>query len=104
MNNIISSMCDYEDAKGTYVGYYAQYKNTVKSIAIGDKVVVMPNTWQENIIKIIFTDDTIALGVVIKGLSVGSKTLYHNKCENIGWKYGDNRGAYRLQSLPLNKG
>lgn len=99
MSNIISSITEYEEIKGTSKGYYDQYKNTAKTISVGDEFVVMPKTWQESIVQIIFTDNTIALGVAIKGMCVGSKDLYVNKGVKLGWRYNDDRAAYRLQTI-----
>ena len=99
MSDIIHSATDYIAKHGTYKGYYEQYKNTAKTINIGDSFVVMPNNWQEETIKILYTDETVALGVVTKGCDVGSKSLYHNSGEQIGWRYNDIRADYRLQYI-----
>ena len=99
MSKIIHSMSEYEETHGTYDGYYDQFKNTAKLINVGDTFVVMPNSWQEATMKVIFTDETVALCVQTKGLSKGSKCLYHNRDGWIGWKYQDGRGAYRLQEI-----
>jgi hypothetical protein len=92
-------MSEYEETHGTYDGYYDQYKNTAKEINVGDKFVTFPGSWEEATHEVIYTDDTVALCVETKGLRVGSKCLYYNKGEHIGWKYNDSRGAYRLQTI-----
>lgn len=99
--DIIYSIIEFTDNGGTVKDFYAQFENTPTSLKVGDVFVVHPNTWQEEKVEIMYVDEFVALGRVIKGISIsfykGESTIYSNKGHRIGWKYNDSRYNYRLQ-------
>ena len=96
---IIYSFTEYMEEFGKPEGYYKQFKNTATNINVGDRFVVLPNTWQERIVEALYVDELVALTNEIKGLSPGRRSLYYSGGMRIGWAYADGRPQYRLQIL-----
>ena len=78
--------------------YFKQFK-TPLNIQVGNIYLTEKYIIQFTI-KILFTDDKTALGVVIAddngGLSVGEYKLFHNNGVSHGFMYRDYRPQYRL--------
>jgi hypothetical protein len=94
---------DIFDGLCTAQQYAKQYPSVVPQL--GSVYTQCPNQWDESEYKIIFTDDTIAVGVEVSGLSIkvggkGSYCLFYSSGLYTGWKYQDtSRPYYRLQEL-----
>ena len=72
---------------------YFQYYKSIK-LKLYNTYIQHPKQWNENVYKIIFINDNIALGVSISGLRVGYYELFN---VDTGFKYQDlARPEYRL--------
>lgn len=107
MKKIISSMHEFLESGGTREGYYAQF-NTVKTLSVGVRYVMMPNDWMQSIVEILYIGHGVALGVEVescatKAGSKGRKVLFVAEGAAVGWVYSENRYQYRLQELDTIK-
>jgi len=97
---------DLYDGVCTAVEYWEQFD--MPRLKVGGLYVVQPNHWAQEIYRIIYIDETVALAELIEGLRVGGvlppcKKLYQSSGLARGHKCGDNRTCYRLQALSTIK-
>jgi hypothetical protein len=103
MKKLIYSMWEFTEQGGTPKQYYNQF-DTVKTLEVGKRYVIMPNDWQQSIVEIFYIGNGIAVGVEVdscatKAGSKGRKIMFSAEGLAYGWVYGENRAQYRLQEL-----
>ncbi len=81
--------------------YWGQFN--AEKPELGEVYVILPNTWQQCIVKVLYVDDKVALSEEIGGLSVGRRWMHNSTGLAQGHKYKDGRECYRLQSIDVIK-
>ena len=95
------SLSDYYDGECTAKQYYDQFDKP-KTLVVGETYVQSGSIYPMYF-KILWTDEEVAVGVVVKdgngGTNIGEREMFYNKGYIIGWRYKDNRSSYRLKEI-----